>query len=112
MSKEESKTRLHGKGWQKFMTKNNISVGDMLVFIRDQDHPYIIVDISSGDNEDDYFISDDDSSYEDFDNSHDDTVGNGNNIVFAQGVHLNNPHIILCWGSFCDSFDEDNFEEL
>ena len=91
VSKGENKTRLHGKGWEKFMTKNKISVGDMLVFTMTQDrHPMIHVAIISGNSEDDYFISKDDSSYENSDNSDDDTVGDGTKIVIVQGFHLEN----------------------
>ena len=39
-----SKTRLHGKQWEQFTTKNNISKGDMLVFTMTP-HPTIYVAI-------------------------------------------------------------------
>ena len=43
VSKGRSRTRLHGEGWEEFVTKNNLNAGDLLIFTMSRPNPKISV---------------------------------------------------------------------
>ena len=43
VSKGRSRTRLHGEGWEEFVTKNNLNAGDLLIFTMSGPYPRISV---------------------------------------------------------------------
>ena len=43
VSKGQSRTRLHGEGWEEFITKNNPNAGDLLIFTMSGAYPKISV---------------------------------------------------------------------
>ena len=43
VSKGRSRTRLHGEGWEEFVTKNSLNTGDLLVFTMSGPYPRIFV---------------------------------------------------------------------
>ena len=84
VNKGRSKTRLHGKYWQQFITKNNLGAGDMLVFTMTP-HPRISVATGKrGNNKDET-----DEIYVDSDSS-EDRIDDDDRIIVAQRVCLNN----------------------
>ena len=49
VSKGQSRTRLHGIGWEEFVTKNNLNAGDLLIFTMPGSNPRISVDVMNYD---------------------------------------------------------------
>lgn len=87
VTKGRSKTRMHGEQWEQFITKNNLSGGDILVFTMTP-HPRISVAImddvyneeDSGENSD----SSDEDSYSS------DEIDEDDRIIVSQRVRLKN----------------------
>ena len=49
VSKGRSRTRLHGVGWEEFVTKNNLNAGDLLIFTMSGPNPRISVAVMNYD---------------------------------------------------------------